>query len=140
MLHTYFLYIYTVLIKCEIHGNVKYILYTFYRLCYMFCTLAGPKSRSRHVLLASAEADGQEGLGERAILGIPRIGWTFLEVPILRIVVFWGSYWGSYWGPPFLGKLPFRVSDFGRIYFFKRLRRYPVSCVLGCSIREHNLL
>ena len=31
--------------------------------------------------------------------GFPRIRGTFLKVPIIRIIV----YWGLYWGPPILG-------------------------------------
>ena len=27
-------------------------------------------------------------------LGFPKIGVTFLGVPIIRVVVFWGIYWG----------------------------------------------
>ena len=34
--------------------------------------------------------------------GIPKIRGTFLGVPIIRTLVFWGLYWG----PPYLGKLP----------------------------------
>ena len=31
--------------------------------------------------------------------GFPKLGVTFLGVPIIRTIVFWGLYWG----PPFLG-------------------------------------
>ena len=33
------------------------------------------------------------------IWGFPKIRGTFLGVPIIRIIV----YWGVYWGPPILG-------------------------------------
>ena len=29
------------------------------------------------------------------ILGFPKIRGTFLGVPIIRTIVFWGLYWGS---------------------------------------------
>ena len=35
----------------------------------------------------------------RAKRGFPKIRGTFLGVPIIRTIVFWGLYWG----PPFLG-------------------------------------
>ena len=28
------------------------------------------------------------------IWGFPKIGGTFLGVPIIRIIIFWGLYWG----------------------------------------------
>ena len=36
----------------------------------------------------------------RAIWGFPKIRGTFLGVPIIRIIV----YWGLYWGPLIYGK------------------------------------
>ena len=37
--------------------------------------------------------------------GFPKIRGTFLGVPIIRIVIYWGSMLGS----PYLGKLPYQV-------------------------------
>ena len=42
-------------------------------------------------------------LGDYNIWGFPQIRDTFLGVPIIRIIVFWGLYLGS----PCFGKLPF---------------------------------
>ena len=36
-------------------------------------------------------------------MGFPKIWRTFLGVPIIRILV----YWGLYWGPLIFGKLPY---------------------------------
>ena len=36
-------------------------------------------------------------------LGFPKIGAPFLDVPIIRIMIFWGLVWGS----PYLGKTLF---------------------------------
>ena len=33
-------------------------------------------------------------MGLQCIWGFPKIGGTFLGVPIIRIIVFWGLYWG----------------------------------------------
>ena len=40
-----------------------------------------------------------EVLEKQPYRGFPKIRGTFLEVPIGRIIVFWGVYWG----PPILG-------------------------------------
>ena len=40
------------------------------------------------------------------IWGFPKIRGTFLGVPIVRIIVFWGLYWG----PPILGNYHIGVS------------------------------
>ena len=39
----------------------------------------------------------------RSIWRVPKIRGTFLGVPIIRTILFWGSILGS----PYLGKLPF---------------------------------
>ena len=36
---------------------------------------------------------------KQSIWGLPKIRGSFLGVPIIRTIVFWGLYWG----PPFLG-------------------------------------
>ena len=40
-------------------------------------------------------------------IGPPNIRGTFLGIPRIRIIVFWGLYWGS----PYFGKLPFVQSS-----------------------------
>ena len=39
-------------------------------------------------------------------LGFPKIRGTFLGVPIIRTVVFWGLYWG----PPILGNYHIKAA------------------------------
>ena len=41
------------------------------------------------------------------IWGFPKIRGTFLGVPIIRTIVFWGVYWGT----PYFGKLPYLSPD-----------------------------
>ena len=50
--------------------------------------------------LAAAELVGRL-LASTHIRGFPKIRGTFLGVPKIRTLVFWGLYWG----PPMLGKL-----------------------------------
>ena len=41
------------------------------------------------------EGSSQQGSLQKPILGdFPKIRGTFLRVPIIRIIVFWGLYWG----------------------------------------------
>ena len=44
------------------------------------------------------------------IWGFPKIRGTFLGVPIIRTIAFWGLYWG----PPILGN--YHITGIGELY------------------------
>ena len=55
--------------------------------------------------MENGKEDGNHYLGflGLGVWGFPKIRATFLGVPIIRVIAFWGPYWG----PPFFGKLPY---------------------------------
>ena len=55
----------------------------------------------------------QNDLEEAQMGGFPKIRGTFLGVPIMRFIVFWGLYWG----PPILGNYHMGVSQ-NEVYLF----------------------